>query len=289
MKISCTPVSVYEELRNKEIDQAKYFELISSAGAEATDILDPAAYGCFWQDFEKEKRLLPGLLKANGLDISAYATSNNFTVIEPERFTAQVERVINAARDAAAFGIGTMRIFGGYHKMLGPEHHMDFSDGLQQVIRGIEEVLPEAEKLGVTLALENHGRLPGLPEEILYIMKYFDHPNLGLCFDIANFNAFNMNEFVDAVSAYELLKPYIKHVHCKDWKTSETTHCNAAAVCGRGNGTVPLRRLAYLMERDRFPGYWALEYEAGGLGGVTESIQYMKSLKDAAELLYPAN
>ena len=55
MKISCTPLSVAHAMRNNELTQAQYFELIASAGAEATDIVDPACYGWFYQDVEKDK------------------------------------------------------------------------------------------------------------------------------------------------------------------------------------------------------------------------------------------
>ena len=289
MKISCTPVSAANEFTGKVLDQAKYFELIAAAGAEATDLVDPSSYGWFWQDIEKDKAALPGLLKANGLAVSAYATSNNFTVAEPEQIASQIAKVTNAIHDAAELGISTLRIFGGYHKSIGPGHTMDYADGLTQVIKCIEKILPEAEKCGVVLALENHGRIPGLPEELLYIMKYFDSKYLGICFDIANFTAFYMNEKVDAVEAYKMVKQYIRHVHCKDWATAPagSPHENVACACGKGNGIVPLRRLAYMMHEDRFPGYWALEYEGPVTEGITESLQYMKSIKDAAELLYP--
>ena len=289
MKISCTPVSAYSQFINKELDQTKYFELIASSGAEATDLVDPASYGWFWQNFEKDKAILPGLLKANGLAVSAYATGNNFTVADPEQLTLQMNKVRNAIHDASDLGISILRIFGGYHKTIGPEHTMDYAEGLQRVTKCIGELLPEAEKCGVTLALENHGRIPGLPEEILYIMKYFDSKHLGICFDIANFTAFNMNEKVDAVEAYKLLKKYIRHVHCKDWAAApaNSPRETIACACGKGNGTVPLRRLAYMMEEDKFSGCWALEYEGPTLDGIPESLQYMKSLKDAAALLYP--
>ena len=289
MKVSCTPVSVHNDMTAGKLTRAQYFELIASAGAEATDIVDPASYGWFWEDFDKDKAELPGLLRANGLKISAYAASNNFTVTGEENISMQIERVRNAIRNASELGIPLMRIFGGYHKTIGPAHHMDFSDGLQQIIRCIGEVLPEAEKNGVVLALENHGMLPGLPEEVLYIMEYFNSSHLGVCFDIANFTAFNMNEKVDAVEAYHLLKKYIRHVHCKDWETApaDSPRDTVGCACGEGNGIVPLRRLAYLMEKDRFQGYWALEYEGPVLDGVSRSIKYMCSLKESASLLYP--
>lgn len=289
MKISATPLSVAREMKAAQLDQIKYFELLASAGAEATDIVDPDPYSWFWKDYKKDIAALPGLLKANGLEIASYATGNNFTLRDPEQFSRQIGHVKDAVRKTAELEVKILRIFGGYHKDINPEFDMDYAEGLKQIVRAIEEILPCAEKNGVVLALENHGRLPGLAAELRYIMEYFNSPALGICFDIANFTAHNMNEHEDAVAAYTMLKKYIKHVHCKDWQTAPagSARPTVAAVCGKGCGIVPLRRLAYMMEEDRFDGYWALEYEAGGIEGFTESIRYMKSLKEAAALLYP--
>ena len=54
MKISATPLSVAREMKAAQLDQIKYFELLASAGAEATDIVDPDPYSWFWKDYKKE-------------------------------------------------------------------------------------------------------------------------------------------------------------------------------------------------------------------------------------------
>ena len=289
MKISCTPISAKQALNRGELNQARYFELIASAGAEGTDIMDPNCYPWFWQNVEQDRRELPGRLKSLGLKAAAYATGNHFSARDPEDFRQQVQVVINAIHDAAEIGTPVLSIFGGYHKDLIPAHDMDYAEGLQLVIKGIEAVLPEARKCGVSLAIENHGRLPGLSAELLYIMKQFETPELGICMDIANFYAANMNDTEDAVRAYERVNKYVKHVHYKDWKIAPygAPKRVVPCICGKGDGIVPLRQMAYLLEENHFGGWCSLEYEAPSLDGITASLQYMYSLKQSAALLYP--
>lgn len=288
MRISCTPISAQGAFARGEIKQEEYFELIAQAGADGTDIMDPNCYEWFWSDVEKEKRALKEAVSKRGLVIAAYATGNHFAVRDEDQFRQQVELVKTAIRDAAGMGAGVLRIFGGYHKDVIPSSNMDYAEGLKLVIKGIEQVLPEARKCHVDLALENHGRLPGLSAEILYIMKQFDVPELGVCMDVANFYAHNMNETEDALHAYSLLKKYVKHVHYKDWKRAplDAPKRLTPCVCGKGDGIVPLRQMAYLLEENNFAGYCSLEYEAPSLEGIRESIAYMNSLKESAELLY---
>ena len=289
MKISCNPISAKAAFEQKTFGHRQYFELLAANCAEATDIMDPSCYGWFWQDLAKDEKEMPVLLRANGLKISAYATGNHFTVSNPADFQKQVELVKDAIRKAAQCGAPALRIFGGYHKDLIPSTNADYADGLEKVIRGIEAVLPEAESCAVPLVLENHGRLPGLSAEILFLMRHFDSPLLGVCFDIANMNAHNMNENEDAIRAYGVLKDYVKHVHFKDWKIAPygAAKRTLPCVCGQGDGIVPLRQMAYLLEENRYPGYCALEYAAQTLEGIAQSLQYMNSLKKAAALLYP--
>ena len=289
MKISCTPISAEAAFSRGEMDQVRYFELIAGGGADGTDIMDSGCYPWFWQNVERDKKTLSERLKACGLTVAAYATGNHFAVREPEEFQKQVEIVTRAIHEAAEIGAPVLRIFGGYHKDLVPAHDMDYAEGLQLIVKGIEAVLPEARKCGVSLAIENHGRLPGLSGELLYIMKQFETPELGICLDIGNFYGASMNETEDAVRAYERLKKYVKHVHYKDLKMAPygAPKRVVPCICGKGDGIVPLRQMAYLLEENRFAGWCSLEYEAPALDGITASLQYMNSLKQSAALLYP--
>ncbi len=59
---------------------------------------------------------------------------------------------------------------------------------VRQIGKSLETLLPEAQKLGFTIAIENMlpaggGRFASRPEHFQRLLQDFDHPNLGFCLD----------------------------------------------------------------------------------------------------------
>ncbi len=291
MKISCTPISFSKSFSEKTMNHRAFCAVVAENGGDGIDVLDPACYPWFWENPEKQKKELPALLNEYGLKLAAWATGNHFTEPEKDKFEQQVEMVCNSIRDAAEAGAPCLRIFGGYHAACGGPPGMTYDNGLELVLRGLERVVSVAEKCGVVLALENHGRIPGLSQEVFALVRHFSSPNLRVLFDAANFLGRGMDETEDPLQAYARLKGLIVHAHVKDW-----TFCEAGSDGRRniraavaGEGFVPLRQLAYEMEKDGYAGYCSLEYEADRFvpeaEGVPRSLQYLTVLKRSAALL----
>lgn len=59
---------------------------------------------------------------------------------------------------------------------------------MEQVIRGLEALLPQAEKNGVTIALENAFSPMSGVEALTRYVKHFSSPHLGVCLDIGHAN-----------------------------------------------------------------------------------------------------
>ncbi len=55
-------------------------------------------------------------------------------------------------------------------------------------VETLEKLLPYAEKYGVIIAVENSFERSNTPDEVMYYIDYFDHPNLGCCFDSGHAN-----------------------------------------------------------------------------------------------------
>ncbi len=55
-------------------------------------------------------------------------------------------------------------------------------------IEALEKLLPEAEKLGIVIAVENSYEIANTPDEVLYYVRYFNHPNLACCLDAGHAN-----------------------------------------------------------------------------------------------------
>lgn len=71
-----------------------------------------------------------------------------------------------------------------------PEAFSAFSlDQLHEfVLRSLEELLPTAASLGITIAIENIWFPTNIPEKLLAFIEHFQSPNLGLCFDSGHAN-----------------------------------------------------------------------------------------------------
>lgn len=61
------------------------------------------------------------------------------------------------------------------------------------IIRSLDELLPVAEQLGITLAIENIWFPTNTPEKLLAIIRHFNSQNLGLCYDAGHANLMARN------------------------------------------------------------------------------------------------
>lgn len=82
------------------------------------------------------------------------------------------------------FGVKTLTVHTGnnFDKTLPLKTYTD------AMTRSLEELLPVAEKYGVTIALENIWTQPNTPEVLLEMIKKFPSPYLGLCYDSGHAN-----------------------------------------------------------------------------------------------------
>ena len=98
----------------------------------------------------------------------------------------------------------------------------------------LEKLLPEAEKLGIVIAVENSYEPPNSASEVVALVSKFDSPNIGCCFDTGHaclMSPFPGKErskyfseiedawwqgFVEMPDSFERMKPYIVTAHMHD-------------------------------------------------------------------------
>jgi sugar phosphate isomerase/epimerase len=277
--------------RENQIDLEGYINFLGEHELDATDLMDSQCYPWQYKDKKLEFPQITRWLERAGLEIAAIACGNNFARFNENERLENIDKVKNAIHEAAELGAPLVRIFGGYHEECGGELGLSYANGFEYILQGIEACLPEAEKHNIVLALENHGRLPGLSHEIKSIITHFSSPYVKCMFDCANFLASNMNETEDPLRAYELLKNDIVHCHVKDFGKpfGAMAERRVAAYPAGAGGLVPLRQFAALLERDGFDGYCSLEYEAAWQvperKGVIQSLEYLKQIRALLEVL----
>ena len=60
-------------------------------------------------------------------------------------------------------------------------------------------------------------------------------------------------------SFYELVRPYLRHVHFKDYHRA--TEGNNWVLCEIGEGDIPLAAIVETLKKDGYDGYISLEWE----------------------------
>ena len=119
---------------------------------------------------------------------------------------AAADEIKEYLRCAVALGAKTMRIVAGSYRTF----HEDHGEQIRNVVEILRGVVPQAEALGVVLALENH--LDFTTTEVLRIVEGVQSPFLRITYDSGN--AYRLGE--NPVEAARRVGPYVVATHIKD-------------------------------------------------------------------------
>ena len=128
----------------------------------------------------------------------------------------------------------------------------------EALYRSLDELLPLAEKLGVTMCIENLVRPLSTADDLISYMKKYDSPYLGICLDVGHANLKEKGEQHPDCNAYaawaaaglpvrwekdiaEKLQPYIVNCHVHDNCAVNDDH-NLA-----GEGNVDWKRIVPIL------------------------------------------
>lgn len=107
---------------------------------------------------------------------------------------------------------------------------------LGQVVSWIREVMPDFEKKGVSIAIENHDRFK--VAELAEIIERIGSPNAGICLDTVN--SFGALECPAKVMAE--LSPYTINLHIKDFEITRIKNAMGFVIrgCPAGSGQLDI-------------------------------------------------
>ena len=114
-------------------------------------------------------------------------------------------------------------------------HHPE-PDEVAHILQGI---VPQFERAGVTLAIENHDRFKA--RDLVNILERVGSPSVGICLDTVNsFGALEGPEVV-----VNTLGPFVVNLHIKDFTVQRAAHSMGFSVTGTpaGRGMLDLPRL----------------------------------------------
>lgn len=153
------------------------------------------------------------------------------------------------------------------------EHFMEQNLCVQAMKTALTKLVQYAEPLGVAVTLEDFDdmRSPcSRMNELLWFMR--NVPDLKCTFDMGNF-AYG---YENVMEAYELLKPYIVYVHCKD-RGSEG---NGLKSVPTGSGYIPVAQLVRKLREIDYRGYLSIEHfgDLDQLASIEQSAHFLKTI-----------
>lgn len=148
--------------------------------------------------------------------------------------------------------------------------YMDRNQKIQNMRQALAGMVEYGRTLGVTVTLEDFDG-PVQPFARTYQLLWFMEHVPGLRFTLDTGNFAYSDE--DVTKAYEVLKEYIVHVHCKDRADGGEVHrfsrgLGAAAV---GSGYLPIGSLVEKMRKQGYDGFLAIEHY-----GADDQVEYMQ-------------
>ncbi len=142
-----------------------------------------------------------------------------------------------------------------------------------EVLERMGMLAGEAEDAGVTLLHENEKEIYGdVPSRCLDILAGVGSPALRAAWDAANFVQCEVSR--PYTEGYELLRPYVEHVHVKDALASS----GKVVPAGEGDGQLP--EILSALRDSGFEGFFSLEphlASAGTYSGFSGPVLFRKA------------
>ena len=229
----------------------------------------------------------------HGLDLYALSIHQGFVSPDAETRQKNINHTVHCIRLAHELGIPAIRLNSGRWGTAGSFDELMRLEGQEPVLPGhtedeaftwviaaIEACLPDAEKYGVILALENHWGLTCTPEGVNRIVSAIDSEWLKVTMDCGNFLSHSSAEVypigsqdleVSPTVSYEKLAqiaPEAVLVHAKtyygggEWYTLELDYA----------------RIGQMLKSVGFQGYVSIEFEgkADAHTGVRQSVELLR-------------
>ena len=169
------------------------------------------------------------MIQDHGLKVSAIGSPIGKVKLD-EPFEPHLDKFKHAVDLALFFETPFIRMFSYY----APEGQ-NIDDYRDQVMERMAAKVEVVSDVNVTMVHENEANIYGhTAEQCVEIVKTIDSPKLRLVYDPANF-VWGEKITDNVESCWPIMKPYIVHIHIKDWKLGAK---DVGSIPGEGDGQI---------------------------------------------------
>ena len=267
MKLSCIPVSLYEDIFNDKRSVSDWINFAAALGLEGVDF----SVKFFPTRDEESLNALSAEGQKIGIEFCALACYPDFTHPDADQRAREIEQMKADVHLTAALGATYARVTAG-------QNHpgVDRAAGIRWALDGLRQVVEEADRLGVTLVYENHTK--GAPwqywdfsqpsEIFLEILNSLADTSLKVCFDTAN--SLVLEE--DPIALLEAVIDRVAVVHVFDIRTPGEFETVLV-----GTGASPIKQVFSILKHYGFDGWLSIE-EASRTGevGFEKAVRFVR-------------
>ena len=267
MKLSCIPVSLYEDIFSGKKSVIDWIHFAAALGLEGVD------FSVKFFPSRDEDSLNPITEEGQkiGIEFCALACYPDFTHPDADQRALEIEQMKADVQLTAALGAKYARVTAG-------QNHpgTNRAEGIRWAVDGLRQVLDEADRLGITLVYENHTK--GAPwhywdfsqpsDIFLEILNSLRDTSLKVCFDTAN--SLVLQE--DPIALLEAVIDRIAVVHVFDIRTPGEFETVLV-----GTGASPIRQVFAILKRHGYDGWLSIE-EASRTGetGFEKAVPFVR-------------
>lgn len=271
MELSLSMWSVHRTVRENGWTVSDFISFCKKEGIPSVELLN-----VFWKDVQKELPAVIQQLKGSGIQASSYAVANDFAKDSAEERAAALAEIIDAIPVAKALGVKVIRVFSG-----NLTEQVTYEAALDWIVEGLSQAARLAEREGLVLCLENHGKLAGSGTQVKTILDRVGSPALRSTFDTGNFLLVDEQP----LQALDVLLHVVAHVHFKDFLShgegrykSLAGHAYEGVALGQGD--VDLKTIVQRLTAIGYQGAYVLEFEGPGseAEGIRQSYEYFRSI-----------
>ena len=249
MKLSCLPVSFFQEIISGRMKLNEWAGIGAEAGLDAVDLsilflpeLTPSA-----------ARAVRHQIQSAGMRVAMLTTYPDFTHPDATQRQIELDKECHAVSLAAELGAELIRVTAGQAH---PETGLE--EGTRWAVEGLQRLAERTKGEGVHLVYENHAK-PGAwqytdfsqpPAIFLEILSKVENPELGVNFDVGNATAFAD----DPLEILEQILPRLTSVHASD--TSTRGQLNHTLL---GTGLTPYHEIFLRLKRAGWDGWICME------------------------------
>lgn len=288
MKISAFPKCWIDEINTGKMDLFDWIETSTMLECEGLELLpsflrhpeDPAYVARVRKAVEDR-----------GMVIAMMCYSPDFTVQDPDELAQQIEGQKAAIRLSADLGCRFCRTLSGQKRP-----GLDADATIDQVVHSIEACLPEAERCGVELVIENHfkdgyrkySEFAQKMDLFLRIVNAIDSPWFGVQYDPSN--TFVAGE--DPIELLDLVLPRVKTMHASDrflevgyeisdalLNMEQTGYPTGLQHGVTGQGVNDYEAIFQRLRSCNFAGWVSIEDGMNGMDEMKASVDFLKKLR----------